>query len=268
MKGLHILLDHSYKYLKEWDYDNLIIIDGPEGKGKSNLALHGLDYWYTKLYGKVTAEDVKHINLSPKGFVTDLKDLKRYEATVYDEAGDLSNLRQMDKFNYRITLSYQVMRGLNLLTFLVMPSIFRLNPYFVKDRAKFLLHVYKRDRNRAYYKLYTRDKIRVILYINQYRVTKKVNVVNPVFHDNFRVYDGVLSKPYLEKKEARLNSVREELYNTVVEEEKADLELEAMYRANKMLGATKTGLIWNVTRKTIYNRLKKLKTPPSMGKLV
>lgn len=264
MKGLYILLDKTYEYLKEWDYDNLVLITGSEGKGKSNLALHGVDYWYTKLYGKVTKEDVKHISLKPKDFVTDLKNLKRYEAHVYDEAGDLSNLRQMDKFNYRVSLSYQVMRGLNLLTFLVLPSIFRLNPYFVKDRAKFLLHVYKRDKNRAYYQLYTRDKIGAILDINQYRMRKRVNVVSPVFHDKFTEYKGILKQPYLDKKEARLSTVREELYNSVVEQEKADRELEALYRAKQLVGTKKTSEIWACTETTVRNRLKNLKVKPLM----
>lgn len=253
-----MILETAHKKLTEEDYDNLIIISGDVGKGKSNLGLHALDWWYKKLYDKLTVEDIKHCALDIEQFTRDLKELKRYEMIIYDEAGDLSNLRQMDKYNYRITLAYQGIRGLNLFTILILPSVFRLNPYFVTDRCKTYIHVYKRDKHRAYYGVWTKEKVKKIITLNQFKKIKSPFVVKPDAYDHFRRYEGILKEPYDTKKNNKMNQVLDILYNDVIGEEKPDTQLILLARAKELLGPKKTAELFEISQKTIYNRLEKL----------
>jgi hypothetical protein len=47
----------------------------------------------------------------------------------------------MSKLNVSITKAYQIIRGDNLLTILVLPSIFDLDGFFTKRRARGLIHI-------------------------------------------------------------------------------------------------------------------------------
>ena len=88
MKRIEGVLEIYYKKLTKEDYDSVILISGDEGKGKSNVALHILDWWLTKKNGEVKEEDIKHINLDSEQFTEDLKNCERFDCTVYDEAGN------------------------------------------------------------------------------------------------------------------------------------------------------------------------------------
>lgn len=258
MKAFEKILDMAHIKLTKEDYDNLIIIGGDVGKGKSNLGLHALDIWYNKLNKTLVKEDIKHCALDMIQFTKDLKELKRFEMIIYDEAGDLSNLRQMDKYNYRITLAYQVIRGLNLFTILILPSVFRLNPYFVVDRCKTYIHVYKRDKNRAYYAVWTRRKVEQMIHLNQNRRLKTPFVVRPDAYDHFRRYEGILKNEYDIKKNDKMTKVLDKLYNDVIGHTKIDESLFILKRAKEKLGAKNTAEIFDISERTVFRRLEKL----------
>jgi hypothetical protein len=252
MKFFKQLLDRSYHFLKDEDWDNFTVTDGDVGKGKSNLWLHGLEYWQTLINGECKEEDIKHISLDKNEFVNDLRELKRYGMTVYDEAGDLSNLRTMNNFNYTVSLTYTVVRGLNLFSNLNLPNIFRLNSYFVRDRARFYIRVYERGK----IAVWDRPRIKKIIDLNQNRILKSPWVVKPLFFDTFPKYTGVLLSAYKEKKENRLNSIREELLNLTVEEELKTRETDIIKRLKEAVGTEKAAEIWGVHANTIRNKLK------------
>jgi len=216
MIRLNKLIDVVFERNTKKDWDTVWLISGDEGKGKSNLALHICEYWYKKLKGECIENDIRHINLDRKQYLTDLRDLKKYELTVYDEAGELSNRRAMAKFNVEIVKTYQVIRGDNLFTILVIPSIFDLEPFFAKRRVKGLIHVYKRGS----FAFYDSNKIRKLLEINQKRYVKSLFVQKPLFYDHYPIYDGVLKEPYKLRKEQRMKEIRENLFAEMVEEEK------------------------------------------------
>lgn len=262
MKRFYTLLEKSYHYLKNEDWDNFTITDGDVGKGKSNLWLHGLEYWHKLVYGKCIEEDIKHISLDKNEFVTDLRQLSRFGMTIYDEAGDLSNIRSMNNFNYTITLTYTIVRGLNLFSNLTLPNVFRLNSYFVRDRARFLIRVYERGK----IAVWDKPRIRRIVDLNQGRLVKTPWVVRPLFHDHFPKYDGVLLGAYKAKKDKRLNSIRAELLQAVQEETfKVNKELALMARMKEELGTLKTAKLWGVSDTTIRKRLKNYKPAITSG---
>lgn len=252
MQGLLKLNEIAFNNLKYKDWDNVLIIDGDVGKGKSNLGLHAIDNWYSRLYENVTADLIKHVSLDQEQFITDLRDLKRCEMIIYDEAGDLSNLRQMDKFNHRITLSYQVIRGLNLYTILILPNIFRLNPYFTIDRARWYIHVYERGK----YAFWDRERLRNMITINSFKKVKNRFLVKPLFHDHFPIYEGILKKPYAEKKNKKMDTIRDKLLLELKKEHKKDTELMKLVRAKEKIGVKATAEIWGVSQQAIYERLR------------
>jgi lipoprotein NlpI len=95
-----------------------------KGKEKAMWVLHIIDYWYKKKNGSCKQSDISHISLDKMQFAEDLKDLNKFDAIDYDEAGELSNKRTMSKFNFIINQAYQVIRGDNIFTILTLPSLF------------------------------------------------------------------------------------------------------------------------------------------------
>lgn len=213
MKRLYRAFDIHFKNITSNDYDGVFLITGDEGKGKSNVLLHLLDYWYTKLNGECVESDSKHACLTMQQFSEDLKDCVKFEATGYDEAGDISNKRSMSKLNVALSQAYQVIRGDNLCTFMVLPSLFDLDGFFTKRRARGLIHITKRGA----LQYYSQKRLRKIIALNQSRIIKSLSIVRPTFVDTFPKYNGVLLQPYLDKKAEKMKEIRNNLYKELNE---------------------------------------------------
>lgn len=253
MKRLQVYLEVAYDKLTNWNWDHVLIIAGDERMGKSTLGEHITDWWYTKKYSKCTPEQIQHICLDMKDFVMDLRTLQPGEQITYDEAGELSNLRMMDRFNYAITQAYQVIGGLNVFTVIILPSVFLVNPFFSTRRARGFIQVYKRG-SFAYW---GKDKLREVIEKNRKYTKKNPWRVMPDFYDHFPMYNGPLHQPYLEKKMRRINGIRDDLFDKLyVQKEKEDNELKWIANAYKVVGVTKSAEIFGVTKATIYNKLK------------
>jgi len=215
MKFVRQYLDLIFEKVTQKNWDNVIAIVGDEGVGKSNLALWVLEYWYKKLNGECKHEDIKHMCLTGAEFVEDLKDCTKYECTVFDEAGEISNRRAMAKFNVSIMKAYQIIRGDNLFTIMVLPDLFDLDPFFVRRRCKALFQVYKRGRVR----FWSKSRLRKLVALNVDQRIKSYYKVKPTFYDTFSIYKGVLAAGYDEKKAAKMKEVRKKLYKEVMEQD-------------------------------------------------
>lgn len=209
MKRLFKHLDIVQDQLTNHDWDAAYAVVGDEGVSKSTLCLHITDYWYTKKNGVCTKEDAKHMCLDRVQFVTDLKDLKSYELTTYDEAGDIDSRSSMSLFNKDVRLAYQIIRGINLASILVLPSLWDLDTFFRNRRLRGLFVVYKRGR----FAYYDRDRLRKIVALNENRLIKSYQVVRPTYYDTFPKYKGVLLEPYLKNKKTKMAGVLEELHS-------------------------------------------------------
>jgi len=235
MKKLLRVIAVDYKKLTKEDWDSVLIIAGDEGTGKSQLGLYITEEWI-RLSGRTpTIEDINSICLNIEQFVGQLKELKKGKNIIYDEAGELSNLRRTSQFNVAINLAYQIIRGKNILTVLILPSLFDLDAFFTKRRARGFIQVYTRGK----YAFYNKRKLREVMdwyqrKKNQYAALRRVK---PLFKGTFKVYSGVLAAPYKEKKESRMNEVvkilEEKLGKLQSEEGKInDMEKDVMERGN------------------------------------
>lgn len=252
MRRLERWINVVHKKNTEEDWDTIWIIAGEEGVGKSGLGKHIAEIWYNLLDGQCTADKVKFIALDKQDFVTGLKDISRYQMQIYDEAGELSNMRQMDKFNHMITQAYRVIRGENLFTILILPSVFDLNPFFTTRRARALIQVYKRGQ----FAFYNRKRLRKIVEINRYYKVKNVQRVPPLFRDKFSIYKGILEEGYEQKKRAKMALTRKKLYQELSESNQ-DRELSLLKKAKELYGAEGAAELFGVTSRTVYNRLEK-----------
>lgn len=212
MKRIYETMDVVFKMLTEHDFDAVYCIDGDEGLSKSTLLMHIVEYWYKRLYGRCTEKEIKFICLDGKQFAGALRDMKKFEAIGYDEAGELSNKRTMSKFNYMISQTYQVIRGDNLLTILVLPSIFDLDPFFRKRRIKGLFHVTRR----GVVAFYSKSRLERMLEMNEKKTLKRHFYVKPTFYDSYPRYTGVLASAYKDKKITKMKGIRERLYEELM----------------------------------------------------
>lgn len=252
MQYIKIFLEIAFKKITQDDWDNVWIITGDEGKGKTNLGLNLFDIWYTKLYGNVLPELIKYIGLDLKQFIQGFRELKQFEMIIYDEAGELSSMRMMDKFNYAVTQSYQVVRGANLFSILILPDVFYLNPFFSMRRARGLLHVYERGK----FAFWNKTRMQSLIEINRKYKRKSIWRVKPLFHDHYPKYSGPLLEAYTQKKKEKLEGVREKLYQKLfIETEKQENELRYIVNAKQICGVVKASKIFEVTPKTIYNKI-------------
>lgn len=216
MKRIHAYLDITFDKLKNKDWDNLALITGDEGVSKSTLGLHFVEYWYTKLNGECKAEDVKHMCLDRLQFLEDLKDCQKYECTIFDEAGDIGSRKSMSAFNIMLMEVYQIIRGDNLFSVFILPSIFDLDTFFRNRRVRGLFYVYGRGR----VAFWSKSRLRKMLQINQHKMVKNLFAVRPTFFDTFPKYKGVMAEAYAKKKAEKMKNIREELYKKMKGEDK------------------------------------------------
>ena len=255
MKRIETVLKIVHKKVTKEDWDNCLIIAGDEGTGKSNMALHILEWWLTKQYGKVVPEDIKFNSLDREQFIKNLRDCKRFDLPVFDESGELSNKRSMSKFNVTISQAYQVIRGDNLFTILVLPSLFDLEGFFTKRRARGLIQVYKRGR----FAYWDKQRLRKLVALNQKRYIKSVWCTAPLFYDTFPIYKGVMAEPYKLKKAEKIKNVRNKLYDDLTKENKKSERDALIPEMVKELGKEKTAKIVGVKIHRINQILQKAK---------
>ncbi len=125
-------------------YDYFGVITGAEGVGKSRgLALNIIDYWYTKIL-KIKPPTWS-ISSNITDFIKSLSKAKPGELVILDEAGDVLDTSEfLNKLNKSLYQAYTVIRDLRIVSFVVLPSFFDLNPRFRGRRVKILINAYKR----------------------------------------------------------------------------------------------------------------------------
>ena len=145
MNKIKKFVDIVYEQLTKKDWDGVYAIVADEGFGKSNLGLHMTEMWYKKLKGKITTKDVKHVNLDPKEWLEDLRDLKTFECTVYDEAGDLNTKGALSRFNKDMDRIFETFRQFGIVVIFCLPLFKSLdNNLMDKGLMRWLLHTYGR----------------------------------------------------------------------------------------------------------------------------
>jgi hypothetical protein len=254
MQRIRRVVDVVYKKLHEDKWDNVWLLCGDEGIGKTNLGLHIIDDWHTKKYGKCAPTDIKSLSMDAKGYVNSLSTAKKGDIRDYDEGGELNNKRTMDRFNVMLTNAYRIIRNERIFSLITITDPFDINPFFLKRRARGLIYVFKRGR----FGYWNRSRLRKLVDLNANMYRKSVWRVKPLFLDTFSIYKGPLAEPYQTMKDEFTAKYKKELYSMVFAEEKKDKDLELLARAKEMFGPMKTAELFKVSQKTVYNRLKQI----------
>jgi len=228
----------------ERNYDYFVVVTGDEGVGKSRgLFLNIIAFWYHAI--KKMAIPKKCFAVSLKDFAHNLKSGSKGQIRGLDEAGDSMDTQEYaNKVNRALYKAYTVIREKKLMTIVVLPSFFDLNPRFRKRRVRLLIHAYKRVDNKCLdcgkefvgdvcpcgsrnfkqgyvaWRAYNRKQLRKIIEKNQYRQIKTLNVgVAPLADGIVREYKGELLPVYERLKNRKMKDTLSALNRDVADVE-------------------------------------------------
>lgn len=183
----------------EKDFDNLIVITGMEGMGKSHLGL-----WVYQLWAEETSQeaDVTFIALDQEQFAQALtKAQKRYGFVMYDEAGDgLLSRDAMADYNKDLLRLFMVIRQQGIFTVMILPNFWYLDKYFREVRLKALFHVYGRGK----VAMWNKEQVENIIKFGS--ASRNIWAVKPSAYFSYPMYDGKLLTEYKQKKQAKVEA--------------------------------------------------------------
>jgi hypothetical protein len=135
-------LDKIIERTSERKLDFVFIVDGDEGFGKTGLSLL-CAYYLAYKTGKEF--NLNNIFFDPQEFIDYINSTKK-QIIIWDEAalGGLASGWQ-SKMQRLIIQTLMTCRYRQHVIFFNCPKFYRLNKYFIQDRAWGLLHVYSRD---------------------------------------------------------------------------------------------------------------------------
>lgn len=168
-----------YPDLMKHDKDNVFLIDGSEGTGKSKFgdimgahaALNmGCDY------------DIDSVCLAPEEFRNRIQDCPNRSVVIYDEAHrGMGSKRALSEINNILVDLMMEMRQKNLFVLIIMPTFFLLEKYAALFRSKGLFHVYEKNRKRGFWVFYN-EKNKKKLYV----LGKKLLDYNVMSYPSYR----------------------------------------------------------------------------------
>lgn len=190
--ALDVLIERHDK-----DWDNLGIIDGDEGAGKTTLAW-GLGAYLASKTGKEF--NIDNIVFDPDELMRIGRE-KKGQIIIWDEAviGGLGS-EWSSKVQKKLIKILMTCRKNNHFWFFIIPKIFRLNTYIAEDRAFFLINVYSKDHiTRGNYVVFNKERKDMLLDI--YRNTKKKRYDVFSFPGKFtKAYSQLIDKEAYDKK--------------------------------------------------------------------
>jgi hypothetical protein len=275
-KLLKVQMDGK-KGIRTKNKDRVSCIGGPEGVGKSTLLLHIFTYWNNSLLQKpVEKSMIEYIADNMDRFVVALKAAQKFDLVAHDEAvQDLYSRTAMSATNIKLNKAYQIIRGKNLHTVLVLPSILDLDSNFRKRRVTTYYYVYSEGR----VAVYLRKTLDIILPLLQKMSEKNENpdplkvsdengnIIAPDFLDTFPMYKGLLLEPYLERKETNMDLVIQGLGESALkvnepEEKMEDIIYDVVIKdletgLNQKIIAKKYGVNSNIISKINKSYIKK-----------
>lgn len=174
------------------DWDSLLLFDGPEGAGKSVMAMQ-VAYYLDPTF------DLDRIVFTPEDFEKLVMRLKPGQVAFWDEAlSGLDSKSTYDWMNRKIIKILQECRQRNLFMIMVMPTFFEMQKYAAIWRSRALIHVYHDKFQRGRFLFYSSTKKK-----NLYILGKKFydyNSVKSDFYGRFTKHYVIDEKAYREKK--------------------------------------------------------------------
>lgn len=146
------------KELNKKDWDNIWLVDGPEGSGKSVLALQMAYYIDPTL-------DISRVCFTPQEFKKAINEAKPGQSVIFDEAfTGLSSRATMSFINRMLVNRLAEIRQKRLFIFIVAPTFFDIDRYVAVWRTRCLIHVYAPDMVRGFFMFFSEEK-KGLLYI-------------------------------------------------------------------------------------------------------
>ena len=192
--------------LIEKDEDCVIAIDGSEGCGKSTLA-----FQIGKLIDPTL--NLKRVVFNAEEFREAILNAKKGQCVIFDEAfTGFSSRSSLSGVNRTLVSLMMQMRQKNLFVIIVLPTFFLLDKYPALWRTKFLIHCYKNKGIKGYYRIYNRQKKKLLFLAGRqtYSYNVKIGKV-PIltrfkgrFYGVFALGDKKIDNKYRKKKEKAL----------------------------------------------------------------
>lgn len=167
------------------DFASIIIIDGGMGQGKTTLGVQLQKIVNSKF------DLTKQIGVGGDKFleVVDYCIRTKKEGIIYDEAGDLSKVGAISKFNKKMMRFFETARQYKLKLIVILPRFFRLENYlFDLDSVEFLINVHDRQPGKqGNYRVYDKEGISWLRFwsakiVDKTRIYKKVS---PLYRGHF-----------------------------------------------------------------------------------
>lgn len=138
-------------------FDNLIIVDGTEGYGKSNISV-ACAYYLSQKTGRPF--NLNHIFFDARKLIDTAKKSED-QIYVFDEAALVGLASQwQNKLQQEMITYFMTARKKRHIVFFNIPKFFRLNEYFILDRAIGLIHVYaKNEMKLGRFAYYMKDRM-------------------------------------------------------------------------------------------------------------
>jgi hypothetical protein len=208
------LLKQDSFFLKNKDEDNLLVLTGKEGKGKSRLGLWAIDTWFEIHNIPKTEENFKDamgVKLTEWTEILCKNSTNKKHCSIndFDEAGDvLSGKHANNKVVRAVEDAYKVIRGMNMLSILTTPSLFVLSPYLRYHRVKVVWWVEKRGLCHVFFG----KNLYLLMSHNEKTDFKDMSAVEPNFSFIYPDYKGVFLKPYLRMKDNKMYEILGDLH--------------------------------------------------------
>lgn len=198
-----IYMNHKiYKRLYD-DKDNVTVIAGIEGDGKTTLGINSCSLVSENFNFPATC-------FTKNELIQSMKTSKKGDSILADEGGIMLFSREaMNTTNKMAIKLFMAIRAKNLNFVICVPNFFLLDSYIREHRVNMLIQIKKR----GYYRGFTRDGIKVL---NEYAKSKNVFNVK-ISSDKF--WDGTFNKAissnydyqkYLQKKDDNINRYLDE----------------------------------------------------------
>jgi len=234
------------------DWDMIFAVDGMEGGGKSVIAMQIAKYCDPEFTIDNMAFNARHFKIK-------IREAKKYQAIVYDEAyAGLNSRAAMSFINRSLVSMLTEIRQKNLFVFIVLPCFFDLDKYVALWRSRALIHVYTgKGFKRGFFEFYNVNRKKDL-----YMKGKKLyeyNFVKPNFRGSFTNHYTVDETKYRKAKAKSLSereSINEqaELYMMV-----RDLMFEKLFKAGDNLTHEQKMGVLEMPPATYFRKLKRMR---------
>jgi len=235
------IVDNKREHIASKEDDNLILIVGDTGSGKSNLALHIMDHYLND------AMSVDLIGLNRDSIAKAIgkaTTMPLPRACLLDEA-NINKRDSLSKFNKDMMDLFFAIRGKQVFWLWCNPSLDMMDKFFIKERINSVIYVMKKGTSSRAYYYFTKKSVLEMLkkYGNlEMSLLKKVRKKYALYRGWFKEYVGDMKKPYIDKKEERMTEKVENFMTNWVTEPKDKEKLkpsEILKRADISVGTFK-----------------------------